>query len=205
VEEEQTRRHMSEGPSSFSGRASNSGQPIPSRYPRVSSPGRRRRMSSMGSPPFAFSRTTATPQSNRVSVTTRLGAYVRIKPAGSRAQWPCRDAHCPPRPHDSAQRSYISGWPHGYASFSAIATTLKNTTATRVRARIRLPATLRSIVAQWLTHGTRVRKFGRSPVLAIVSSKFESLPSRLAEWQHGSSLARISTVQYSGHAHARGT
>jgi len=62
----------SEEPSSFSGRASNSlsslGQPIPSRYPfAFRHPARGGSMSSTGSPPFAFSRTTATPQSKSTS------------------------------------------------------------------------------------------------------------------------------------------
>ena len=62
----------SEEPSSFSGRASNSlsslGQPIPSRYPfAFRHPGRGGSISSTGSPPFAFSRTNATPQSKSTS------------------------------------------------------------------------------------------------------------------------------------------
>ena len=62
----------SEEPSSFSGHASNSlsslGQPIPSRYPfAFRHPARGGSMSSMGSPPFAFSRVTATPQSKSTS------------------------------------------------------------------------------------------------------------------------------------------
>jgi hypothetical protein len=62
----------SEEPSSFSGRASNSlsslGQPIPSRYPfAFRHPARGGSMSSTGSPPFAFSRTVATPQSKSTS------------------------------------------------------------------------------------------------------------------------------------------
>jgi hypothetical protein len=62
----------SEEPSSFSGRASNSlsslGQPIPSRYPfAFRHPARGGSMSSTGSPPFAFSRATATPQSKSTS------------------------------------------------------------------------------------------------------------------------------------------
>jgi hypothetical protein len=71
VEFEQEPR-SSEEPSSFSGRASNSlsslGQPIPSRYPfAFRHPGRGGSISSTGSPPFAFSRTTATPQSKSTS------------------------------------------------------------------------------------------------------------------------------------------
>jgi hypothetical protein len=71
-EEEETRRRTSEDPSSFSGRASNSlsslGQPIPSRYPfAFRHPARGGSMSSTGSPPFAFSRATATPQSKSTS------------------------------------------------------------------------------------------------------------------------------------------
>src|SRR6266478_2038102 len=62
----------SEEPSSFSGRASNSlsslGQPVPSRYPfAFRHPARGGSMSSTGSPPFAFSRATATPQSKSTS------------------------------------------------------------------------------------------------------------------------------------------
>ncbi|KAI0251640.1 hypothetical protein BJV78DRAFT_1282308 [Lactifluus subvellereus] len=71
-EEEETRRRTSEDPSSFSGRASNSlsslGQPIPSRYPfSFRQPARGGSMSSTGSPPFAFSRSAATPQSKSTS------------------------------------------------------------------------------------------------------------------------------------------
>jgi hypothetical protein len=71
VEFEQEPR-SSEEPSSFSGRASNSlsslGQPVPSRYPfAFRHPGRGGSISSTGSPPFAFSRTTATPQSKSTS------------------------------------------------------------------------------------------------------------------------------------------
>ena len=62
----------SEEPSSFSGRASNSlsslGQPIHSRFLfTFRHPARGSSMSSTGSPPFAFSRTTATPQSESTS------------------------------------------------------------------------------------------------------------------------------------------
>ncbi|KAN0115701.1 hypothetical protein V8E52_006647 [Russula decolorans] len=62
----------SEEPSSFSGRASNSlsslGQPIPSRYPfAFHYLARGGSMSSTGSPPFAFSRAIATPQSKSTS------------------------------------------------------------------------------------------------------------------------------------------
>ncbi|KAN0115718.1 hypothetical protein V8E52_006664 [Russula decolorans] len=61
-----------EEPSSFSGRASNSlsslGQPIPSRNPfAFRHLARGGSMSSTGSPPFAFSRATATPQSKSTS------------------------------------------------------------------------------------------------------------------------------------------
>ena len=72
-EEEDFNPRSSEEPSSFSGRASNSlsslGQPIPSRYPfAFRHPARGGSMSSTGSPPFAFSRATATtPQSKSTS------------------------------------------------------------------------------------------------------------------------------------------
>ena len=71
-EEEDINPRSSEEPSSFSGRASNSlsslGQPIPSRYPfAFRHPARGGSMSSTGSPPFAFSRATATPQSKSTS------------------------------------------------------------------------------------------------------------------------------------------
>jgi hypothetical protein len=71
-EEEDLNPRSSEEPSSFSGRASNSlsslGQPIPSRYPfAFRHPARGGSMSSTGSPPFAFSRATATPQSKSTS------------------------------------------------------------------------------------------------------------------------------------------
>jgi hypothetical protein len=71
-EEEEIDPRSSEEPSSFSGRASNSlsslGQPIPSRYPfAFRHPARGGSMSSTGSPPFAFSRATATPQSKSTS------------------------------------------------------------------------------------------------------------------------------------------
>lgn len=72
-EEEEAQPRTSEEPSSFSGRASNSlsslGQPIPSsRYPfSFRHPGRGGSISSTGSPPFAFSRATATPQSKSAS------------------------------------------------------------------------------------------------------------------------------------------
>jgi hypothetical protein len=70
--EEDFNPRSSEEPSSFSGRASNSlsslGQPIPSRYPfAFRHPARGGSMSSTGSPPFAFSRATATPQSKSTS------------------------------------------------------------------------------------------------------------------------------------------
>ena len=70
--EEELHPRSSEEPSSFSGRASNSlsslGQPIPSRYPfGFRHPARGGSMSSTGSPPFAFSRATATPQSKSTS------------------------------------------------------------------------------------------------------------------------------------------
>jgi hypothetical protein len=70
--EEEINPRSSEEPSSFSGRASNSlsslGQPIPSRYPfAFRHPARGGSMSSTGSPPFAFSRATATPQSKSTS------------------------------------------------------------------------------------------------------------------------------------------
>ena len=71
-EEEEINPRSSEEPSSFSGRASNSlsslGQPIASRYPfAFRHPARGGSMSSTGSPPFAFSRATATPQSKSTS------------------------------------------------------------------------------------------------------------------------------------------
>jgi hypothetical protein len=71
-EGEEAHPRTSEEPSSFSGRASNSlsslGQPIPSRYPfAFRHPGRGGSISSTGSPPFAFSRTNATPQSKSTS------------------------------------------------------------------------------------------------------------------------------------------
>ena len=71
-EEEDMDPRSSEEPSSFSDRASNSllslGQPIPSRYPfAFYHPARGGSMSSTGSPPFAFSRATATPQSKSTS------------------------------------------------------------------------------------------------------------------------------------------
>ncbi|KAF8497822.1 hypothetical protein F5888DRAFT_1613094, partial [Russula emetica] len=71
-EEKEFNPRSSEEPSSFSGRASNSlsslGQPIPSRYPfAFRHPARGGSMSSTGSPPFAFSRATATPQSKSTS------------------------------------------------------------------------------------------------------------------------------------------
>jgi len=71
-EEEEAQPRTSEEPSSFSGRASNSlsslGQPVPSRYPfSFRHPGRGGSISSTGSPPLAFSRTTATPQSKSTS------------------------------------------------------------------------------------------------------------------------------------------
>ena len=71
-EEEDFHPRSSEEPSSFSGRASNSlsslGQPIASRYPfAFRHPARGGSMSSTGSPPFAFSRATATPQSKSTS------------------------------------------------------------------------------------------------------------------------------------------
>ncbi|KAF8465157.1 hypothetical protein DFH94DRAFT_360910 [Russula ochroleuca] len=71
-EEEEFNPRSSEEPSSFSGRASNSlsslGQPITSRYPfAFRHPARGGSMSSTGSPPFAFSRATATPQSKSTS------------------------------------------------------------------------------------------------------------------------------------------
>jgi hypothetical protein len=71
-EEEDFNPRSSEEPSSFSGRASNSlsslGQPITSRYPfAFRHPARGGSMSSTGSPPFAFSRATATPQSKSTS------------------------------------------------------------------------------------------------------------------------------------------
>ena len=70
--EEEIHPRSSEEPSSFSGRASNSlsslGQPIPSRYPfAFRHPARGGSMSSTGSPPFQFSRATATPQSKSTS------------------------------------------------------------------------------------------------------------------------------------------
>ena len=70
--EEEFNPRSSEEPSSFSGRASNSlsslGQPIPSRYPfAFRHPARGGSMSSTGSPPFAFSRATATPHSKSTS------------------------------------------------------------------------------------------------------------------------------------------
>jgi hypothetical protein len=71
-EEEDLNPRSSEEPSSFSGCASNSlsslGQPIPSRYPfAFRHPARGGSISSTGSPPFAFSRATATPQSKSTS------------------------------------------------------------------------------------------------------------------------------------------
>jgi hypothetical protein len=71
-EEEEAQPRTSEEPSSFSGRASNSlsslGQPIPSRYPfSFRHPARGGSVSSTGSPPFAFSRTAATPKSKSTS------------------------------------------------------------------------------------------------------------------------------------------
>jgi hypothetical protein len=71
-EEGELNPRSSEEPSSFSGRASNSlsslGQPIPSRYRfAFRHPARGGSMSSTGSPPFAFSRATATPQSKSTS------------------------------------------------------------------------------------------------------------------------------------------
>ena len=71
-EEEEIHPRSSEEPSSFSGRASNSlsslGQPIVSRYPfAFRHPARGGSMSSTGSPPFAFSRATATPKSKSTS------------------------------------------------------------------------------------------------------------------------------------------
>ncbi|KAN0115698.1 hypothetical protein V8E52_006644, partial [Russula decolorans] len=71
-EEGEISPRSSEEPSSFSGRASNSlsslGQPIPSRYPfAFRHPARGGSVSSTGSPPFAFSRATATPQSKSTS------------------------------------------------------------------------------------------------------------------------------------------
>ncbi|KAI9456816.1 hypothetical protein BJY52DRAFT_1187652 [Lactarius psammicola] len=79
-EEEEAQPRTSEEPSSFSGRASNSlsslGQPIPSRYPfSFRHPGRGGSISSTGSPPFAFSRATATPQSK--STSTRASRETR--------------------------------------------------------------------------------------------------------------------------------
>ena len=79
-EEEEAQPRTSEEPSSFSGRASNSlsslGQPIPSRYPfAFRHPGRGGSVSSTGSPPFAFSRTAATPQSK--STSTRASRETR--------------------------------------------------------------------------------------------------------------------------------
>ncbi len=67
-EEEDFNPCSSREPSSFSGRASNSllslGQPVPSCYPSASPhPARGGSMSSTGSPPFASSYTTVTPQS----------------------------------------------------------------------------------------------------------------------------------------------
>ncbi|KAH9953468.1 hypothetical protein BC827DRAFT_134941 [Russula dissimulans] len=71
-EEEDFQPRSSEEPSSFSGRASNSlsslGQPIPGRYQFASRHSARGgSMSSTGSPPFAFSRTAATPKSKSTS------------------------------------------------------------------------------------------------------------------------------------------
>jgi hypothetical protein len=71
-EDQEFNPRSSEEPSSFSGRGSNSlsslGQPVPSRYPfAFRHPARGGSMSSTGSPPFAFSRATATPQSKSVS------------------------------------------------------------------------------------------------------------------------------------------
>ncbi|KAF8497819.1 hypothetical protein F5888DRAFT_1906594 [Russula emetica] len=71
-EEEEINPRSSEEPSSFSGRASNSlsslGQPIPSHYPfAFRHPARVGSMPFTGSPPFAFSRATATPQSKSTS------------------------------------------------------------------------------------------------------------------------------------------
>lgn len=79
-EEEEAQPRTSDEPSSFSGRASNSlsslGQPIPGRYPfSFRHPGRGGSISSTGSPPFAFSRTTATPQSK--STSTRASRETR--------------------------------------------------------------------------------------------------------------------------------
>ncbi|KAI9439198.1 hypothetical protein H4582DRAFT_2119755 [Lactarius indigo] len=79
-EEEEAQPRTSDEPSSFSGRASNSlsslGQPIPGRYPfSFRHPGRGGSISSTGSPPFAFSRATATPQSK--STSTRASRETR--------------------------------------------------------------------------------------------------------------------------------
>ncbi|KAF8261984.1 hypothetical protein EI94DRAFT_1809524 [Lactarius quietus] len=79
-EEEDAQPRTSEEPSSFSGRASNSlsslGQPIPSRYPfAFRHPGRGGSISSTGSPPFAFSRSAATPKSK--STSTRASRETR--------------------------------------------------------------------------------------------------------------------------------
>ena len=91
-EEEDFNPRSSEEPSSFSGRASNSlsslGQPIPSRYPfAFRHPARGGSMSSTGSPPFAFSRAGATPQSKststRESHETRSTGNVDTSPSSS--------------------------------------------------------------------------------------------------------------------------
>ncbi|KAI9453375.1 hypothetical protein F5148DRAFT_1277448 [Russula earlei] len=80
-EGEEVHPRSSEEPSSFSGRASNSlsslGQPISSRYPfSFRHPARGGSMSSTGSPPFAFSRATATPKSKK-STSTRASHETR--------------------------------------------------------------------------------------------------------------------------------
>ena len=111
-EEEETRRRTSEDPSSFSGRASNSlsslGQPIPSRYPfSFRHPTRGGSISSTGSPPFAFTRSAATPQSKststRASHETRSTGNVETassSPSGGSpvsAVLPSESAHDPVR------------------------------------------------------------------------------------------------------------
>jgi hypothetical protein len=126
---------MREGPSSLSCRASNSlsslGQPIPSRYPfAFRHPARGGSLSSTGSPPFAFSWTTTTPQVKRTStcVSRKLcsmgnaetattsspsgGSPVSAAPPSSSAsslrehavECPClHAAQQPTRPHASVQ------------------------------------------------------------------------------------------------------
>ncbi len=104
--EEEVNPHSSEEPSSFSGRASNSlsslGHPIPSRYPfAFRHPARGGSMSSTGSPPFAFSRATATPQSK--STSTRESRSTGNAETTSASSSPSGGSPVAPSPQDQAR------------------------------------------------------------------------------------------------------